>query len=246
MKTIHAPATVVALLLLAVATAAKAAPDVRAEVRKATGGLRDFSYVATVVKRNDAVLKKMGKKFVQQHEIKKVQSMYKVPDKFRMEGTLGLVKVQMINTGTTRIFRVPALRITKRDDISKELFKKQTCLDIGLLCESAWDDFNAKYLKTEQLPTGPAYVIDFVRKWENPKTYHTWVDQKTLRILKIEKRDSNGKIQSIFAFPEAKQIGGVIWAPTRVELRSPTGELAGVTEFSDMKVNTGLTDKLFQ
>lgn len=246
MKTTRALVIIVALLFIATANAADTAPDVRAEVRKSTGGLRDFSYVATIVKKNDAVLKKMGKKFVQQHEIKKVQSMYKTPDKFRMEGTLGLVRVQMINTGTTRIFRVPALRMTKRDDISKQLFKKQTCLDIGLLCESAWDDFNVKYLRTEKLATGPAYIIDFVRKWENPKTYHTWVDQKTLRILKIEKKDSDGKIQAIFTFPEAKRVGGVIWAPTRMELRSQTGELAGATEFSDMKANSGLADKLFQ
>ncbi|NLB56299.1 MAG: outer membrane lipoprotein-sorting protein, partial [Lentisphaerae bacterium] len=197
-------------------------------------------------KKNDTVLKKMGKKYMRQHEVNKAEAMYKVPDMFRLEGKLGLVKVQMINTGNKRIFRVPSLRITKREDISKELYRKQTCLDIGLLCESAWVDFNAKYIKTDQLSTGPAYLIDFVRKWENPKTFRTWIDKKTLRILRIEKKDPTGKIEAIFVFPEAKNIGGVVWAPTRVELRAPNGEIAGITQLINMKVNSGLSDKLFQ
>jgi len=222
------------------------AQDLREQVRKATGNLRDLSYTARVVKKNDAVLKKMGKKFVQQYEIEKADTLFKMPDNFRLEGKIGMVKVQMIMSGNLRIFRVPALRLSKREDISREGFKKQTCIDIGIFCESVWEDFDVKYIKSEQLGEVSAHVLELVRKWENPKSYRTWVDKKTLRILKIEKRDSNGQLLAIFKFPEAKLVDGVIWVPTRAELYSPDGELAAVTESYGLKANTGLSDKLFQ
>lgn len=236
----------VILPICGIAGAAEKVPDIRAEIRSATGDFRDFTCVTQVVKRNDKVLHKMGKKFVQQYEIKKADTYFKMPDNVRMEGKIGLLKVQMIMTGNQRIFRVPSLRLTKKEDISEEGFKKQTCIDLGLLCESAWNDFDVKYISTEQKETGPAYIVDFTRRWENPKTYRISIDKKILRILKIEKRDAEGNLQAIFKFPEAKQLNGVIWAPSRAELYSPNGELAAVTEFYNMKANSGLSAKFFE
>jgi len=73
-----------------------------------------------------------------------------------------------------------------------------------------------------------------------------WVDKATMRILKIEKRNSEGQTEAIFVFPEAKLVDGVIWVPTRAELYSPDGKLAAATEFYNLKANTGLSAKLFE
>jgi len=89
-------------------------------------------------------------------------------------------------------------------------------------------------------------VLDFVRRWKYPKTFRTFVDKKTLRILRMEKRNDHGILQAVFVFPEAKLVDGVIWFPTRIELHSPDGEVAAVTESTNLRANVGLKDEFFQ
>jgi len=238
-------AAAAAVLMLCLSAQAADAPDIRSEVRKATGNVRDICWETRVIKRDQAVLKKMGKRYVQQFEIDKVLSYFKMPDLYRVEGKLGLVKVQVIMRGSQRIFRIPSLRLTKKDDISEDQ-RSQSCLDLGLLCDSAWDDSDVKFVRTEEWDSGSVYVLDFVRRWKYPKTFRTFVDKKTLRILRMEKRNDHGILQAVFVFPEAKLVDGVIWFPTRIELHSPDGEVAAVTESTNLRANVGLKDEFFQ
>ena len=48
-----------------------------------------------------------------------------------------------------------------------------------------------------------------------------------------------------YLFKQPIQVAG-IWVPTRLEVHSPDGQLAAVTRYPRVKVNTGLSEALFR
>ena len=73
-----------------------------------------------------------------------------------------------------------------------------------------------------------------------------WLDEKDLWLKRFEKRTGAGELQFRVVYTDPRKAGGVIWMPTTVELYASDGERAGASEYTDIKVNTELTDSLFQ
>jgi hypothetical protein len=73
-----------------------------------------------------------------------------------------------------------------------------------------------------------------------------WLDEKELWLKRFEKRTASGELQLKAVYLNPRKPGGVIWMPTTVELYASDGEKAGATEYTDIKVNSGLSDSLFE
>jgi outer membrane lipoprotein-sorting protein len=236
------------LLVLAVAIVVSQAgvwASLEKEVKAATSKFRDLQGTAVVVYKDDAELKKMGKSFARSYEFKKAEIFFKNPDKFRMEGKLGMVKIEYINSGDLRIVRVPSLRYSKKDDVGDEPGKLRASIDIGILTDSLWLHHEVRTLAKEDTPSGEVYVLELARIGDGRRNQKIWVDSKH-RILKREKYKDDGSLKARYLFKEHKLIDGVLWTPIRTETYNDKSKLVGISELRNVKVNQGLPDSKFQ
>jgi outer membrane lipoprotein-sorting protein len=221
--------------------------SIREQVKQATQKFHDLTGTAVPVYVNQKELVKVGKSLVRSHEIKRARLSFKDPDKFRMEGTLGLINIQYITSGDCRIVRMPGLHYTKREDASDDRDMCQSCLDVGILTDSMWDSFRVTYMDTETTPSGAVYVFKLTQPdYTLQKHQKIWVDAKTFRLLKREKFGHTGKLRVRLIYTDHKLVDGVLSVPSRTETYTPEGKLAAISELRDIKVNVGLPDSLFK
>jgi len=113
---------------------------------------------------------------------------------------------------------------------------------VAVLSDAMWRDYDVSYEGEKQTDGGKQHVLSLKHKWSEG-TQRLWIDANTLQLLKREKYD-HGRMEKRFEYKGAKKIEG-IWVPSRLEAYSPTGKLAGVTEYRDIRVNAGISDSEF-
>jgi outer membrane lipoprotein-sorting protein len=235
------------LLVMAVAAVGHAlAEGVRDDVTEATHKFRDIRATAVVVYANENELKKMGKSYARSFEFKKATLIFKDPDKFRIEGVLGLIRITYITCGDVRTVRVPALHYGKRDDLSDEPGKIQTSLDVGIVTDSLWSRYNVRQIGTEETPSGPVIVFQLARKGDPRPNQKIWVDGKTYKLLKREKYHNEGDLKARYTYEQHRLVDGAIWIPIRTNTYNEKGILVGISELRDIKVNGNVPDSLFK
>jgi outer membrane lipoprotein-sorting protein len=219
--------------------------ELKARVEKAAKGLTDLSMVGTVTYKNRKVMERVDPAYVSLYEFKSATVLYKSPDKLRMEGKLGMVKFEYIINGGLKIIRVPNLRINKKESFTDDPAKLQRALDIGLVTPSLWQDRRVTILEDAQAQA--AGEIKLRLYWaKGDMIYYAWLDAENLWLKRFEKRDAVGKLIVRVDYSSPQKIGGIIWMPTKTEVFGPDGEKAGASEISDIKVNVGLADSLFE
>jgi len=218
--------------------------ELRAKVGQATHGFKDVTLTCKVGYANHKELSKIGKDFPKTYEFKSTTVWYKAPDKMKIEGKLGMVRVAIIMNDDKKAIQIPSIHYSKTEDISSDPHKRQTDLDIGIVTESLWQDYSVVDVETEK-NSDPVYKITFVRDNARSKKHVAWVDANTLKLLKVEKYEGNGKLKSRFLYSGHTSVNGV-WVPTRIEVFSPDGKLAGTTTYEGIKVNTNLADSIFK
>ncbi|MHB0913381.1 MAG: outer membrane lipoprotein-sorting protein [Armatimonadota bacterium] len=235
----------ISLLMLAVIALPAGSADVRAKVRDATDGFKDIRLTCKVLQANQKELKKIGKDFPKSYEFKSSKVLFKAPDKMKMEGKLGVVKVRMVINGDQKAIVVPAVHYSDKENIAGEPHKRQTELDIGIVTESLWKDYRVIDTDEEKGSDGPIYRITYVRTNATDKKQVAWIDARTLKLLKVDKYESDGKLESRYLYMKHQKVG-CIWVPTRIEVYNCDNKLAGVTAYEDIKVNTGIPDSEFR
>ena len=86
---------------------------------------------AAVTYKNKRALAKVEESFTRLYEFKTAKVTAKSPDKLKTEGRLGMLSFTYIVNNTTRIVRVPTIRVNKKDEYKNEPSKLQDLLDIG-------------------------------------------------------------------------------------------------------------------
>jgi outer membrane lipoprotein-sorting protein len=76
--------------------------------------------------------------------------------------------------------------------------------------------------------------------------HFAWLDAKDLWLKSFEKRSADGKLLFRVQYSNPRKVGDVIWMPTKIEVYTSDGEKAGSTEYSDIKVNSDISDSLFE
>ena len=227
-------------LCLAASVSASAA-DLRSRIRQETGDFKDISLTCKVLQADHDALRKIGKDFPKSYEFKSTLVRFKAPDKMKMEGKLGMVKIEIIINGNRKITIIPPIHYRKREDISDKPHKRQTDLDVGMITDSLWRG----YIVTSIDDDGPADRITFCRENSKDKKLVAWVDDKSLKLLKVEKYESDGRLISRYIYSGHSLINGVAWVPSKIQVYNCDGKLAGTTSYENIKINTGIPDSVF-
>jgi outer membrane lipoprotein-sorting protein len=211
----------------------------------ATSSLSDLQATVAVVKADQEELKKINRDFSMAYRLKDVALRYKEPNKVRMEGKIGQEAALYIVNGATRFYSVPKLRLSKKDNLGSAPGKRYSLLELGLLTRSDLNSLQSKFLREEALAGVKTYVFEVSYRGDESARNIVWIDAVTHVIVKRDWLDGVGKLRASFSYQEACEVAPSLWIPTRIEIRNNEGALAGVTTYSDLKVNQGLKDSLF-
>jgi len=215
------------------------------ELRSKLSTFNDISMSVEVVYKDKKVLDTMDERLRRAYEFSKAKIWFKMPYSTVIEGTIGVLKAKLITTDKLFILRVPSLRFSKKEDISNDPTKRQTALDLGILTPQAFTDDRADLLPDDPKHPG-LLVIDLIPPKKGSSIRRIWVDPKEVRLVQMEKRRPNGRVLGTFVYMNHEKFADKLWVPKRVEVRSPEGKLAAALEAKDIKVDSGLSDDLFE
>jgi len=218
--------------------------DIETRVSQATSGLRDVSIRCKVTYANRNELKKIGRDLASTYEFKQTLVQYKAPDKFKIEGKLGMIKVRLLINGDEKGIYVP-LRGWHKENIRDAPHKRQTDFDMGIVSRSLWRCFVVQGEDTVTDLGAPAYKITFAWSNSRDKKQICWVDTQTLKMLKRQAFESDGSLIATYIYSDHHCLDG-IWVPGRVDVYGCDGKLAGTTVLEDIKVNSGIPDSEFR
>lgn len=207
---------------------------------------KDASFTARVVTGNQGELQKINRDFGQSYKFKFTHVKLKEPFKLRLESEVDDTSAIMILNGTTQLLRVPRIRFSQKTNLATEAGRRQTLLDFGILTSSLFDDlFAAKFLRVDRATNDLVFDITFQPKHDNTTRHRIWIDRDKKVVSKREWYNQHGRQLATFTYENPQQVGGV-WFPTRVTVRNMDNKVAGVTDYTNVKVNTGLDDSLFK
>ena len=246
---VRPPVAIAALILcMAIASPTRALitePELKARIEQAAKDFRDISMVGTVTYKNKKAIAKIESNYARLYDFKSANVSFKYPDKLRMDGKLGMVRFEYIINGWSKIIRAPTVRFTKREDFTDDPAKLQDALDIGIVTPTLWRNRRIEVIADAE--AAASGEIKLRLHWpKGDMILLAWLDEKDLWLKRFEKRTSAGELQFKVIYLNPRKAGGVVWMPTTVELYASDGEKAGATEYTDIKVNTGLADSLFE
>lgn len=215
------------------------AADLRAH---ASQRVRDLSATLTVEKADGVALERISRDFAIAHRLRDVRLSYRDPDKLRMESPVGV----LLYNGYTRFFRVPRLSLQRREPSIPPAQRRRWAFDLGLLTPTDVEAAQVRFLRNEALEGAETYVFEVAWSAEEGSRHRVWVDPRTNLIARREWMAADGAIRATFRYQALREVEPGIWLPTRIEIRSPDGALAGVLSYTDLRVNQGLPDSLFE
>jgi outer membrane lipoprotein-sorting protein len=242
--------TLIALLLLAVLSTVQAGgangyEELMAQVTRLGAAFKDLKATVVVKDANRRELEKMGKLFAETYQFKKASVCFKSPDKLKLNGALGMMKVEFITSADERHVRIPSMHFRKKENISDQQEKRVTSLDVGVVTDTIWKIYNVSLERVEKDESGFSVYVLRLRTDTSKKSQLIWVDGNDLRLLRRDKlfNDDSLKVRTVYS--EHKQVGGV-WIPARADVYNGDGKLAASTETRDMIANTTIEDKEFE
>lgn len=228
--------------LLACAAALPEAPRLE---QMAMAPLADLQARVAVLKAEPDELKKINRDFQLIYRLKDVVMRYKEPNKFRMDGRIGQEAALFIVNGPTRLYSVPKLRLSRKDNLGTALSKRYSLLEIGLVGRRELALTQSRFLRSETLDGASAHVFEIRYRGDDSARYVVWIDARTHVLLKREWYNGEGQLRASFVYQNAQEVQPGLWIPTRMEIRNSDGMVAAITAYSDLQVNRGLDDSLF-
>jgi len=211
----------------------------------AMAGLNDLQARVAVVKADQDELKKINRDFHFAYRLREIVMRYKEPDKFRMDGRIGQEVAFLIINGSARLVSVPKLGLNKKDNSGAALSKRYSLMEIGLIGRRDLAITQGKFLRSETLNGTPTHVFEIRYRGDDSARNVVWIDARTHVIHRRDWHNGEGRLRASFLYQEAREVQPGLWIPTRIEIRNSDGAVAGITAYSDLKVNQGLDDSLF-
>ncbi|HVL38940.1 MAG TPA: outer membrane lipoprotein-sorting protein [Fimbriimonadaceae bacterium] len=231
------------LAALAAASIAQASASISDVYQR---NFQDASFTARVVTGNQAELQKINKDFGASYRFKFTHVKIKEPFKLRLESEVDDTQAVMVLNGPTQLLRVPRIRFSQKTNLADEAGRRQTLLDFGVLTPSLFEDlFQAKFVRVDRATNDLVFDITFHPKYDNTTRHRVWIDREKRVVSKREWYNQHGRQLATFFYENPKQIAGV-WFPTQVTVRNMENKVAGVTEYTNLKVNSGLSEDLFK
>ena len=208
-------------------------------------GLKDATFVAKVITGNQSELKKINKDFGEAYRFKESTIKIKEPFMIRMESNVDDTDVLLVMNGSKRLMSIPG-RFSTRKDLSDSPGMRQTIFDFGILTPSLFSSlYDAKFVRIDRATGNPVFDVIFKRRDVDTSRHRIWVDKDKKYIVKREWFGQEDQQKATFFYTEPELVGGV-WIPTKATVKNTDDKVAGVTDYSLIKVNTGLADSLFK
>jgi hypothetical protein len=209
--------------------------------------LRDFTATAVITRKNADELRKIGKSFSEGYRFHESHVQYLEPFKLRVDAKAGLLSVRYIINGTRKLTQVPGLHLKFAKDITGHPGEKQGMLDAGILTPAFLADAVAsRFVGRQPLDGRTLPVFEFWYTADVRSRHHTlWIDPEKRVVLRHDVDDRHGHPWVRYLLKEPIQVAGV-WVPSQIEVYTADGHLAAVTRYTQVKVNTGLTESLFR
>jgi outer membrane lipoprotein-sorting protein len=218
-----------------------AAPTAPAAETTATDKIRDLSLTMRVTDADYDELKKIGGDFATSYRFKRMEVLYKSPNRTRLEAKVAGVAVTLVYNGGTKMVKAPFRKEIK--DIANQPGQKQSLLHVGILARDFLaTDYSATFLRND----GPLRVFKLSQRNTDNRSHEiVWVNPKTAIIERRQSFNGDNKLRMETRHKNAQQIRPGIWVPTRVEVYNQFGKLGGVQVLEDIKVNLGVEDDKF-
>ena len=210
--------------------------------------LDDFSATMRVVKADQRALNKIGKDFGMVYRFNDVLMRYKEPNMVRVEGSVEGTKGVYIVNGTVQLVSIPKIGLKTKRDFGTSPGKRKSLIDVGLVSDYYLTYTNAKFVREGTVDGTPVGVFDMTYKDRDEDTSHhmVYIDPKTKVVRRRDSYTQEGKLQAVYTFKDVTAVAPGIWFPTRVEVQTTDRVVAGISEYTNIKVNTGMSDTIFR
>jgi outer membrane lipoprotein-sorting protein len=205
---------------------------------------KDAKFTAHVVSGNQKELKKINDDFGQSYRFTSTTAWVKEPFMLKMEAQVEDAKVSYIINGTMKAYKLGS-KATVRDNVANAPGKRQTLFDFGILTPSLFKDlFVAKFIRVDR---GGELVFDctYMTKFDDTSRYRIWVDKEKRYVTKRVWFSQEGEQRATFIYENPKLLSGV-WFPTKCTVKNNDDKVAGITEYIQMSINSGLPDSIFK
>jgi hypothetical protein len=209
--------------------------------------LRDFNASTAIVQKNDEALNKIGRNFAQGYRVRSSTIWYKEPSKLRVDAKAGFLSVRYVINGTRKATQVPGLHINKVKDIAGHPGEAQGMLDSGIITRSFLaNSVASRFVGRRKLEGREVPVFEFWYTADKVSRHHLlWMDPEKKIILRHDVDNRHGGPWVRYVLKQPIQVSG-IWVPTRLEVYDAEGQLAAVTRYTQVKVNSGVSEGLFR
>jgi len=232
-------------IVLSIGAWASAVSSVKERISDSTSDFKDVVVHARVTYANAKALSEISKDMPRSYNVKSSTLSFKYPDKMRMEGRVSVIKAVMIINGDMKAIVIPGIHVISKRSIKGQPHMRQTELDLGILTRSLWNDYIVRSAEAEDSANGSVYKIVFVRSNALRRNLVVWADEKSLKMLKLEKHDEDGSMKVRYVFSDHHRVNG-IWVPGRIDVYNRQGKLGATSMYEDIRVNSGLPDSLFK
>jgi outer membrane lipoprotein-sorting protein len=207
---------------------------------------QDCTFVAKGVKGNQAELRKINAEFGSSYRFSYMKAKIKEPFMMRVESRVEDTDLLYIENGGRRLYRIPAAHISHVDDVSHAPGKRQTVLDFGILTPSLFQNyFNATFVHTDRATGDLVFDLTYVPALRDKSRHRVWVDPTRHYVTKRVWFAQDGRLMATFLYTDPKDINGV-WFPTKATVVNVDDKVAGITAYTSIEANTGLSNDLFK
>ncbi len=208
--------------------------------------LKDATFTWKKSKADQRELNKINKDFAQSYRFKDVTVWMREPFMMRLESVVDDMKVYFIMNGATKVYKIPQAKISHKESVAKAPGKRQTVFDFGILTPALMQNFlEAKYIRTERATGEYVFDMTYEESLDDTTRHRVWIDPAKKFITKREWYSQNGgHLMATFLYDNEKKFGSV-WIPTRLSVKNAENKVAGVSDFTNMKVNIGIESNLF-
>jgi outer membrane lipoprotein-sorting protein len=208
---------------------------------------KDCTFTAHAVRGNQKELRKINNDFATSYRFSFMKAKVKEPFMVRLESTVEDTDILYMENGARKLYRIPKIHLSKVEDVSNAPGKRQTVMDFGILTPSLFQSlFNATYVRTDR--ENGHYVFDLTYKhprYDDTSKHRVWIDPQRKYITKRVWFSQEGRELATFIYEKPKFERGV-WFPTRATVKNVEDKIAGITEYTSMNINVGLSSSIFQ
>jgi outer membrane lipoprotein-sorting protein len=209
--------------------------------------LKDTTFTTQAVTANQRELAKINKDFANSYRFKTVLVRIKEPFRMRLESTVDDTEIYFVINGPIRTIRIPRAGFSQKLDLAKKPGQRQTVLEFGLITPALFDGtlFYADFVREDRATGLPVFDVFYAKNLDDTTRQRIWVDpQKKIVTRREWYSQIDNRLMAVFTYEDPQQVDGV-WFPTRAVVRNADNKVAGVTRYTNIKVNTGLPDSLF-